>query len=176
MPPHSRTGHRMKEASEGCRRCDRSAIGADDLDNWIANGERDLICPSCQTQQERIAGARSSLEGLAHLTRLRERRSQCCHAAVASQLALPPRQGVKQRPSHDPGTTPTPSVECVREGLRQGVWAHSVDPQGVRAEQVKMIKRLLVVVKKWWDLRKAPKRYGRRSRPRGTQFPRFPDH
>jgi hypothetical protein len=66
----------MSEDSEQCGRCDRSAIEADDLDNWIANGEGDLICPGCQTQQERIAGARSSLEGMAHLTRLRERRSQ----------------------------------------------------------------------------------------------------
>jgi Zn finger protein HypA/HybF involved in hydrogenase expression len=61
--------------SERCKRCDRSAIEADDLDNWTAINEGDLICPGCQTQQERIAGARSSLEGMAHLTRLRERRS-----------------------------------------------------------------------------------------------------
>jgi len=66
----------VSEDSERCGRCDRSAIEADDLDNWIANGEGQLVCPGCQTQQERIAGARSSLEGLAHLTRLRERRSQ----------------------------------------------------------------------------------------------------
>jgi hypothetical protein len=66
----------VSKDDDRCGRCDRSAIEADDLDNWTANGEGDLICPGCQTQQERIAGARSSLEGMAHLTRLRERRSQ----------------------------------------------------------------------------------------------------
>jgi len=29
---------------ERCGRCDRSAIDADDLDNWIANEEGALIC------------------------------------------------------------------------------------------------------------------------------------